>query len=90
MEFSSTDRFFCANLECAKFIPCRNEPQIVLPVRPAVLELVCTAKHWHMMGGCPADEARQRIINFADEEGWKICFGCGEMVLRYEGYDHMT
>jgi hypothetical protein len=38
---------------------------------------------------CPADKVRQGLINFADEQDWKPCFRCGEMVFRYEGCDHM-
>lgn len=41
-------------------------------------------------GACPADEARQSLVNLADEQGWKLCFGCGEIVFRYEGRGHMT
>ncbi len=38
---------------------------------------------------CPVDKVRQGLINFADEQDWKPCFGYGEMVFRYEGCDHM-
>ncbi|KAJ6780549.1 hypothetical protein PWT90_06637 [Aphanocladium album] len=41
-------------------------------------------------GACPADDGRQSFIAFAEGAGWRACFGCGEMVSRDEGCDHMT
>ena len=90
LEFSSTDRVYCANPECAKFIPM---PQRALDCASCEACSAGTCMHCKALahkGGCPADEARQSLINFADEQGWKPCFGCGEMVFRYEGCDHMT
>jgi IBR domain, a half RING-finger domain len=90
LEFSSTDRVYCANPECAKFIPM---PQRALDCASCEACSAGTCIHCKALaheGGCPADEARQSLINFADEQGWKPCFGCGKMVFRYEGCDHMT
>ena len=89
-EFTSTDRLYCADPECAQFIP---KPQRT-PDR-AFCEACSGETCTHCRapahdGDCPADAARQSLINFADEQGWKSCFGCGEMVSRYEGCDHMT
>ncbi|KFY05167.1 hypothetical protein V491_09187 [Pseudogymnoascus sp. VKM F-3775] len=90
LEFTSKDRVYCADKECTRFIP-------MLQRTPDYASCeVCSAKtciHCRELahdGGCPADEARQSLLTFADELGWKLCFGCGEMVSRYEGCDHMT
>ncbi|TVY20532.1 ATP-dependent RNA helicase DEAH12-like protein [Lachnellula arida] len=90
LEFTSTDRVYCGNPECAKFIPI---PQRALDYASCEACSARTCMHCKALahdGGCPADEARQNLIAFADEQGWKPCFGCGEMVFRYEGCDHMT
>ena len=90
LEFTSTDRIYCADPACAKFIP---DPQRT-PARASCGAcggktcMHCKAPAHD--GECPADETRQNLIDFADEQGWKSCFGCGEMVCRYEGCDHMT
>jgi hypothetical protein len=90
LEFTSTDRVYCVNSDCAKFIPM---PQRTLDVASCNACGAGTCIHCKALahdGVCPADEARQSLINFADEQGWKTCFGCGEMVFRYEGCDHMA
>ena len=57
--------------------PKRNEPTIMPFVKPVVPKLVCTAKHQLMMG-------------FAQQNQGRAFFECGEMVIRYDGCDHMT
>ncbi|KAI9047423.1 hypothetical protein LZ554_008867 [Drepanopeziza brunnea f. sp. 'monogermtubi'] len=90
LEFTSTDRVYCARPECAKFIPMpqRTADRASCEACGAGICMHCKAPAHD--GGCPADEAKQSLIKFADEQGWKPCFGCGEMVFRYEGCDHMT
>ena len=90
LEFTSTDRVYCASPACAKFIPMpqRTADRASCEACGAGTCLHCKAQAHD--GGCPADEARQSLITFANEQGWKPCFGCGEMVCRYEGCDHMT
>ncbi|TVY38004.1 ATP-dependent RNA helicase DEAH12-like protein [Lachnellula subtilissima] len=90
LEFTTTDRVYCANPECAEFIPM---PQRTLDYASCEACGAKTCMHCKALahdGGCPADPARQSLIDFADDQGWKSCFGCGEMVFRYEGCDHMT
>jgi hypothetical protein len=90
LEFTSTDRVYCANPECAKFIPMSQRTPDCASCEACSAGTCMHCKALAHEGGCPADEARQSLINFADEQGWKPCFGCGEMVFRYEGCDHMT
>lgn len=89
-EFTSTDRVYCADPACAKFVPL---PQRTADRASCEACSAGTCMHCRGLaheGGCPADKARQSLIDFADKQGWKPCFGCGEMVFRYEGCDHMT
>ncbi|TVY52928.1 hypothetical protein LCER1_G007071 [Lachnellula cervina] len=82
LEFTSTDRIYCGNPECAKFIPM---PQRALDYASCEACTARTCMHCKALahdGVCPADEARQNLIDFADEQGWKQCFGCGEIVFR--------
>ena len=90
LEFTSTDRVYCADPECAKFIPMPQRTPTCASCEACSGRTCMHCKALAHDGDCPADEARQSLINFADEQGWKPCFGCGEMVFRYEGCDHMT
>jgi len=90
LEFTSTDRVYCAEPECAKFIPMPQRTPDCAYCEACSAGTCMHCKALAHDGGCPADEARQSLIDFADEQGWKPCFGCGEMVFRYEGCDHMT
>lgn len=90
LEFTSTDRVYCADPECAKFIPMpqRTSDRATCEACSATTCVHCRALAHD--GGCVKDETKQSLIDFAGEQGWKPCFGCGEMVFRYEGCDHMT
>lgn len=90
LEFTSTDRVYCADPECAKFIPMQQRTPDCASCEACNGRTCMRCKALAHDGDCPTDEARQSLINFADEQGWKSCFGCGEMVFRYEGCDHMT
>lgn len=90
LEFTSTDRVYCASPECAKFIPLPQRTADCASCEACSAETCMHCKALAHDGGCPVDEARQSLINFAHEEGWMSCFGCGEMVFRYEGCNHMT
>ncbi|ESZ90475.1 ariadne RING finger [Sclerotinia borealis F-4128] len=82
LEFTSTDRVYCASSECAKFIPMSQRTSDCAFCEVCSAGTCMHCKGLAHDGGCPADEARQSLINFAVEQGWKPCFGCGEMVFR--------
>jgi hypothetical protein len=90
LEFTSMDRVYCADPECAKFIPISQRTPDLASCEACSAGTCIHCRALRHDGGCPADEARQSLIAFADEQGWKPCVGCGEMVVRYEGCDHMT
>ena len=90
LEFTSTDRVYCADPECSKFIPMSQRFHDYASCDTCTARTCMHCKALAHDGVCPADEVKQSLINFADEQGWKSCFGCGEMVFRYEGCDHMT
>ena len=90
LEFTSMDRVYCARPVCGKFIPITQRTADSASCEACGAGTCIHCKALAHDGGCPADETRQSLINFADEQGWKACFGCGEMVFRYEGCDHIT
>ncbi|TVY36667.1 putative E3 ubiquitin-protein ligase [Lachnellula occidentalis] len=90
LEFTSTDRVYCANPECAKFIPISQRSLDRASCEACGAGTCMHCKALAHDGVCPSDKARQSLIDLAVEQGWQKCFGCGEMVFRLEGCDHMT
>ncbi|RDW75927.1 hypothetical protein BP5796_06748 [Coleophoma crateriformis] len=90
LEFSSMDRVYCAEPECAKFVPMPQRTPDCASCKACGAGTCIHCKALAHNGGCIADGTRQSLLDFADEQGWKPCVGCGEMVFRSEGCDHMT
>ncbi|KAH6653179.1 ariadne RING finger, partial [Truncatella angustata] len=90
LEFTSEKRVYCSDPGCAKFIPMAQRTPDYASCEACSARTCMHCKALAHAGACPADQARQSLISLADEEGWKPCFGCGEIVFRYEGCDHMT
>ncbi len=90
LEFTSMDRVYCADPECAKFIPIPQRTPDYASCEGCSARTCMYCKTLAHDGVCPADETKQSLTKFAEEQGWKPCYGCGEMVFRYEGCDHMT
>ncbi|RDW82599.1 hypothetical protein BP6252_03711 [Coleophoma cylindrospora] len=90
LEFTSMDRVYCAEPECAKFVPMPQRTPDYASCEACGAETCMHCKALAHDGGCVADVTRQILLDFADEQGWKPCVGCGELVFRYEGCDHMT
>ncbi|KAL2037671.1 hypothetical protein N7G274_009616 [Stereocaulon virgatum] len=89
-EFTSTNRVYCAHLDCAKFIPTSQRTADRASCKVCGAETCTQCKAIAHDGFCSADEARQSLVHLGYEQGWQICFGCGEMVVRHEGCNHMT
>lgn len=89
-EFTCKKKLYCANVECSKFIPLSQRNSDCAFCKRCGTNTCVHCKGLYHGGGCPADQERQRLIKLGIEEGWKICCGCGEMVFRSYGCDHMT
>ncbi|KAF4126124.1 IBR protein [Geosmithia morbida] len=90
MEFTSTDRLYCADPTCARFIPMAERGRDRASCHVCRTETCTHCKEAAHHGACAADEERNSLKKFAAQVGWQSCFGCGEMVSRDEGCDHMT
>lgn len=67
LEFTSTDRVYCASPECAKFIPIPQRTADYTSCKACGTRTCMYYKALVYNGGCPADEVRQSLINFANE-----------------------
>ena len=90
MEFTSTDRVYCASPECATFISPLHRTAKCASCEICGAETCMRCKALAHDGLCQSDETRQSLLSLANERGWKSCVGCGEIVARDEGCDHMT
>ncbi|TAQ85234.1 hypothetical protein B7494_g6438 [Chlorociboria aeruginascens] len=76
-EFTSTDRVYCAEPACAKFVPLPQRTADRASADRASCDACSAETCMHCRGlahegGCPADKARQSLIDFADEQGWTL------------------
>lgn len=92
IEFTTTNRIYCAEVDCGKFIP----PHNVYPNRECAVCTKCEAEtcvHCKKLaheGECAADEALQGVLTLATGQGWQRCQGCNTMIERDHGCNHIT
>jgi len=91
MEFSTTNRTYCSNVNCGKFIPAdyiradRAECQ-----RCGITTCAQCKNAYHHQSDCPADPDLQATLSLAHEQGWQRCYACRSMVELDLGCNHMT
>lgn len=80
VEFSTMDRVYCSNTDCANFI------------RPSLIKgdkaeygrcgsITCAmCKRASHIGDCPLDTALQETLALAQTQGWQRCFACRTLV----------
>lgn len=91
IEFSTSDRTYCSNNDCARFI----KPMDITGSQancPYCFTETCTAckAGFHEDTDCPADPALQATLTVANEQGWQRCYSCRTMVELDHGCNHMT
>lgn len=69
LEFLSMDRVYYTALECAKFIPMLQRTPNYASCEAYSTTTCIHCKAIAHNGGCPADKARQSLIDFANEHG---------------------
>lgn len=90
IELSTTDRTFCSEPACQRFI----RPEFVsteLATCQRCGTLTCSkCKRGRHNGECPKDEALAQAIDTLEQNGGKRCPGCGEGIERSSGCYLMT
>lgn len=86
IEFSTEDRTYCHNAECGAFIkPCDVGNCTSCAKRTCV-----SCKRIAHEDDCPQDTELQRVLEMAQQEGWRRCTKCNAMVELAHGCNHMT
>lgn len=90
LEYSSTDRVYCADSGCGRFIHVKDGVDDRASCGKCGNETCVHCKREAHDGDCLADETLQQFLEFAAEQNWQRCFGCKRVVERPEGCNHMT
>ncbi|PYI36389.1 hypothetical protein BP00DRAFT_152494 [Aspergillus indologenus CBS 114.80] len=91
IEFTTTDRIYCSNLDCGRFIP---PAQITFDMAHCLAcdEMTCSMckSVFHQGEDCPEDMALEATLDLARSEGWQRCFSCRAVVQLGVGCHHIT
>lgn len=90
LEFSSPNRTYCHNRDCATFIPAANYTHTTASCDRCMSLTCITCKKASHDGDCPYDEELQQVIQLARDQGWQRCQNCWGMVELNTGCNHMT
>lgn len=90
IEFSTTDRTYCARTDCGRFIPPAHVHSSRAICRDCRAETCAHCKRAFHIGDCPKDQALQALLALAEGERWRRCFGCNAMVELSTGCNHIT
>lgn len=91
VEFSTENRVYCSNTECAQFIHPQNI-QAERALCPACATDTCTAckARYHGRSECLEDPELEATMALAEEQGWQRCYSCRALVELKHGCNHMT
>lgn len=90
IELSTVNRIYCHKPDCAAFIlPALVENDEALCVACGTTTCIHCKRAMHS-GDCPLDNELQRVLQVAQQEGWRRCQRCNAMVELNQGCFHMT
>ena len=90
LEFTTSNRTYCAWVSCAAFIPPENINDDI-GVCAACGFWTCTfcKNHSHRSRDCPKDLAAQELNSAAQAAGWQRCYRCKRFVELVHGCNHI-
>lgn len=86
IEFSTENRTYCHNSKCGAFI----NPGNVGRCSSCGMRTCVSCKRASHSGDCPRDNELRRVLDMAEQEGWRRCTKCNAMVELAHGCNHMT
>ena len=90
IEFSTTDKTYCANTGCGSFIPPDRIRAEKADCRRCNTLTCSMCKSLFHTDDCSADTALEATLNLAEQEGWRRCSSCRAMVELNRGCYHIT
>jgi len=92
IEYESTDRVYCADPSCSKFITSDNVDRAMqVATCSTCSKATCTLcnKASHGIQECPQDSTVTLLLEVAKANGWKRCYSCHAMIGISTGCNHM-
>lgn len=91
VEFSTSDRLYCAWPTCSTFIPPTkiNGDIAICPKCEFRVCAMCKG-HAHQGRDCPKDAGLNALMSTATEEGWQRCYRCKRFIELGLGCNHIT
>ncbi|KAL2870466.1 E3 ubiquitin-protein ligase [Aspergillus lucknowensis] len=90
VEFSTTDRTYCSNPSCRKFIPPRDISATRATCSYCAFRTCPLCKNaYHRFEACAADPSLQATLELGARKGWQRCFSCRALVERRSGCHHI-
>ncbi|PHH86600.1 hypothetical protein CDD83_10001 [Cordyceps sp. RAO-2017] len=91
VEFATKDRTYCRRLGCSTFVPPDHITDGVARRYMCKTTTCTTCKgEPHNTKNCPKDGNLNRLLQLAEESGWKQCESCNRMIERKSGCNHIT
>lgn len=90
IEYSTEDRTYCSRPTCSAFIPFEKRQGDNASCRDCGMVTCTICKSMAHDGDCPEDNALQRVLETAAENGWQRCYSCRRIVELDTGCNHMT
>lgn len=94
-EYTTRNRLYCPSRKCGEWImpdSIRRENGRKVARCGRCKTKVCGScgLNYHSSTTCPNDEATNKFLSQAQDEGWKRCYRCQAVVELREGCNHMT
>lgn len=86
IEFSTENRTYCHIADCGHFV----KPIDVGTCQNCNRQTCVSCKKAAHIGDCPQDMELTRVLELAEQEGWRRCAQCSAMVELAHGCNHMT
>lgn len=90
IEHATSNKVYCSNTECAKFVLPDNIRQNKAICGYCRTSTCIHCKNKTHAGDCPVDAGIQTIIAMSEQEGWQRCHRCHAMIELETGCNHIT
>jgi hypothetical protein len=90
IEFSTTDRTYCSNIQCGRFILPTNITADKAECNYCGSSTCAMCKSAFHNDDCPEDTSLKATLDLAASQGWQRCFACKAVVQLGRGCYHIT
>lgn len=89
IEYNTTDRTYCHDSSCAKFIPPKDDTENIGLCTSCDKSTCTRCKAAAHPDHCPDDADTQQVVDMGQENGWQRCQRCRRMIQLSTGCHHI-